>query len=237
MKQRQYHYQHFPERKESPSIQYRITLQESQRQQRQHIIRKINITKSIYYEALDSIVNAIKDRFDQPTFKLFTQVEQFILKAVGKQGLTDELEVLETHFKDDYDADSLTLELQLLPTIIECELINLEEEIKALKSLSREKCMLVGNCVTVIRIILTAGATSATPERSFSMLRGIKTWLQSRMAQRMLNSLTIIYDNKSILDDISLFHVANEFVDHHPDRKKNFVLRQKICGSLYIFCF
>ena len=32
--------------------------------------------KLIYYEALDSAVNAIKDRFDQPAFKLFTQAEQ-----------------------------------------------------------------------------------------------------------------------------------------------------------------
>ena len=31
------------------------------------------------------------------------------------------------------------------------------------------------------------------------------------------NSLFILYDNKSVLDDISLLHVANEFVDHHAD--------------------
>ena len=79
--------------------------------------------KPIYYEALDSIVNAIKDRLDQPTFKLFTQAEQLLLKGVGKQDVTDELKVLETHFKGDYDADSLTSELQLLPTILECQSI------------------------------------------------------------------------------------------------------------------
>ena len=59
------------------------------------------------------------------------------LKAVGKQDVTDESKVLETHFKGDYDADSLTSELQLLPTIFECEPINLEEVVKVLKSLSR----------------------------------------------------------------------------------------------------
>ena len=40
--------------------------------------------KFIYYEALNSVVNAIKDNFDQPTFKLFTQAEQLFLKVVGK---------------------------------------------------------------------------------------------------------------------------------------------------------
>ena len=73
--------------------------------------------KPIYYDALDSTVNAMKDRFDQPTFKLFTQAEQLFLKAVVKQDVTDELKVLETHS---------TSELQLLPTIFECESINLE---------------------------------------------------------------------------------------------------------------
>ena len=57
--------------------------------------------KFIYYEALNSVVNAIKDTFDQPTFKLFTQAEQLFLKVVGKQDVTDELKVLETIFKGD----------------------------------------------------------------------------------------------------------------------------------------
>ena len=38
--------------------------------------------KQIYFEALDAIVNAINDRFDQPAFELFSQVEQLFLKSV-----------------------------------------------------------------------------------------------------------------------------------------------------------
>ena len=36
---------------------------------------------------------------------------------------------------------------------------------------------------------------------------------------KRLNSFFILYDNKSILDNISLLHVANESAEHHPDRK------------------
>ena len=93
--------------------------------------------KPIYYKALNSIFNTIKDKFDQPIFKLFTQAEQLFLKAVGKQNVTDELKVLEKFFQGDYDADSLTSEFQLRPTIFECESINLEELVKELQSLSR----------------------------------------------------------------------------------------------------
>ena len=167
----------------------------------------------------------MKNRFDQLTFKLFTQAKQLSLKVVGKQDVTDVFKVRETNVRGDYDADSLTLELQILPTIFECKPINLGKVAKVLKLLSREKRMLVGICITVIRIILTVSTTSAAPERPFLMMRRIKTWLLSRMAQKSPlpsilnnnNSLSILYDNKSILDDISLLHRANDFVDHHPD--------------------
>ena len=118
---------------------------------------------------------------------------------MGKQDVTDELKVPERHFKSENDVDLLISELQLLPIIFECEPVNLEEVVKVLKSLSREKCMLVENCVIVIQIILTVGVK---PERSSSILR-------SKIAQKRLNSLSILYDNNSILDDISLFHVVN----------------------------
>ena len=61
--------------------------------------------KPVYYEGLDSVVNFMKDRFDQQPFRLFTQAQQLFLKTVGKQNVTDEWKVLETHFKGDYDAD------------------------------------------------------------------------------------------------------------------------------------
>ena len=63
------------------------------------------------------------------------------MKAAGKQDVTNELKVLERHFKGDYVAGSFTSEFQLLPTFFECEPINLEEVAEVLKSLSREKHM------------------------------------------------------------------------------------------------
>ena len=130
--------------------------------------------------------------------------------------------MIEKHFKNDYDEESLITELQLLPTIFEGEYppINLEDVVKVIKSFAPEKRKLIQNVVTVIKIILTNGATSTTPERSFSMLRRIKAWL--RMSQKRLNSLSIMYDNKNLLDNLSLIDVANEFVGLQPDRKNAF---------------
>ena len=95
---------------------------------------------------------------------------------------------------------------------------NFAKLVKVLKSLSREK----RNCVIIIRIILTAGTTSATPERSFSMLRRIKTWLRSRKVQKRCNSLSILYDSKDILTNVLLLMQHYQFVKQHPDGKNTF---------------
>ena len=180
--------------------------------------------KQIYFEALNAIVNAINDRFDQSAFELSSQVEQLFLKSVKKQDVTDELKMVEKHFKNDYDEESLIAELQLLPAIFEeeCSPIKMEDVVKVIKSFAPEKRKLIQNVATVIKIILTNGATSATPERSFPMLRRIKTRLRSRMSQKRLNSLLIMYDNEDLLDNLSLIDVANGFVGLQTDRKNAF---------------
>lgn len=178
--------------------------------------------KPIYFEALDSIVMAIKDRFDQPAFKVFMQTEQLLLKAIKKEDVDDVLNNIGIYFSGDYDHNSLIAELQLLPTIFENNPTHLGEIVEVLKALSAEKKKLLENIITIVKIILTNGATSATPERSFSMLRRIKTWLRSRMTQKRLNALCILNDNKQILDDISLIKVANDFVGERPERKNRF---------------
>ena len=41
--------------------------------------------KAIYNEAIDTIINSIRDNFEQPGFKVFNQVEQLFLKSVNKE--------------------------------------------------------------------------------------------------------------------------------------------------------
>ena len=178
--------------------------------------------KPIYYEALDSIIHVIKERFNQPAFEMYAETEQLLLKAAKKQDITDDLKVLQRNFEGDYDANSIEAELPLLPAIFQCHPINFEDIVQTFQSISREKRLLMKNIACIIKIILTNGATSATPERSFSMLRRIKTWMRSRMSQKRLNSLSIIYCHKSILDELPLVDVANEFVGVQPDRQNSF---------------
>ena len=82
--------------------------------------------------------------------------------------------------------------------------------------------LLICNIITIIRLVLTNGSTSATTERSFSMARRMKTWLRSTIKQKRFNSLVVLNTHKEILDELSLVEVGNDFVDGRPTRRNEF---------------
>ena len=75
-----------------------------------------------------------------------------------------------------------------------------------------------------MKVVLVSGATTATPERSFSMARRIKTWLRSTIKQQRFNSLSILNSSKVHVDKLPLDKVANEFVEKRPNRRNDFCL-------------
>ena len=157
--------------------------------------------KAIYFEAIDVIVSSIKERFEQPAFKIFTEVEQLLLKSISKKPAEEEMKTVKASFCDDFDDQSLPCELELLPTIFRgFKPVNFSDVVGVIQSLSNEKRKLIKNVVIIIRLVLTMGATSATPERSFSTMRRLKTWLRSTMSQKSFNALTLMNENKAILD-------------------------------------
>ena len=81
---------------------------------------------------------------------------------------------------------------------------------------------MIENVVVIIRLVLTMGATSATPERSFFSMRRLKTWLRSTMKQKLFNSLTMMSVHKDTLDSLSVIQIANEFVKLQPERQNIF---------------
>ena len=179
--------------------------------------------KAIYNETIDTIINSFQDRFDKPRFKVFGQAEQLFLKPVNQEDHSDDIMTVESTFRGDYNHDSLITKLQLLPAIFDdCETVNFGDIVKGIQLLSSEKHKLIRNVVSIARLVLTNGARSATPERSFSTLRQLKTWLRSTMNQKRFNSLTLLNEKPDIVDKMSLIDVVNEFVALHPSRLNTF---------------
>ena len=78
------------------------------------------------------------------------------------------------------------------------------------------------NVMTIVKIMLVNGATSATPERSFLMTRKMKTWLRSTMLQRRSNALGILNSNKSLVDKLPPVKFVSDLVDSRPSRGNDF---------------
>ena len=88
--------------------------------------------------------------------------------------------------------------------------------------MDEEKRPMIKNISTIIRVVLASGATSATPKRSFSMQRRIKTWLRSTMGQKRFNSLLVLNAHTDIVDNLSLIEIAERFANAKERRRNEF---------------
>lgn len=69
-----------------------------------------------YFECLDFVSNAIKDRFDQPGYKTLQQLENLLIKAARGELYTEELAYVTAHYTDDIMPSSLSAQLEILTT-------------------------------------------------------------------------------------------------------------------------
>ena len=70
----------------------------------------------------------------------------------------------------------------------------------------------------LIRLFLVSPASSAEAERSFSALRGLKTWLRSAMIQLRLNSRTVCHVRQELVDLVDVNALIEEFVSRNDTR-------------------
>ena len=87
-----------------------------------------------------------------------------------------------------------------------------------LESHPKGQLCFLSNAVKILELFLANRATTATPERSFSLARRIKTWLCSISTAACFNSLQILHADKSVTDSFDLAEVANEFTSKCDSR-------------------
>ena len=69
-------------------------------------------------EALDLVINFIRERFNQPGYRIYCNLENLLLKAVSSDDYTDELQFVLDYYGDDFDHSLLATRLQLFTTSI-----------------------------------------------------------------------------------------------------------------------
>ena len=75
-------------------------------------------------------------------------------------------------YADDAERTALLSEVLILPIMFESlETVPFANIVEKLKAISPQERVIINNVITITKIVLTAGATSVIPERSFSLAR------------------------------------------------------------------
>lgn len=74
----------------------------------------------------------------------------------------------------------------------------------------------------LICLALTIPVTTCTAERSFSVLRRLKTYLRSSMTQERLNHTAVLHVHKDRSEELDLHVIADDFIRRCSIRRNTF---------------
>ena len=178
--------------------------------------------RRVYFEAIDLLVQAIQDRFDQAGYQVYCCMEALLLKAIRKESYSDELKRILDVYVDDLNAPNFAAQLQILSTTAPEGISNIFDVISYLQSLSYAEKELIKEVCILAKLIIVMPATNSSSERSFSAMRRVKSYLRSTMSQERLNNLMILHVHQDYTDTINLIDVANDFVCKSERRSQLF---------------
>ena len=170
------------------------------------------------------MISAIRERFKQPSFEVYENMESLIVKIIAFEDASKETSYLVANYGTEININRFsTAEADILRTIFrESKLDCFQDILDEVESLPKGELCLPLNAVKILELSLVNPATTAIPERSFSLARRIKTWLRSTSTAACFNSLSILHAHKSVTDSIDLVEVANDFTSKCDSRKRIF---------------
>ena len=177
-----------------------------------------------HYEALDVVIQAIADRFDQPGYQVYRNLEELILKASTGCEYDTQLDFVCEFYKDDISKFQLQAQLPLFNAVMtekhKSDLANLtiEDVIKSVQGVPNEQRVALSNVWILLKLLLVMPATNASSERTFSALWRVKTYLRTTMTQERLNNLMVLHVHQDATDKLDLKTIANDFVKEKERR-------------------
>lgn len=177
----------------------------------QYLSAKEYFRKS-YFEAIDVIVSEIKDRFSQPGFEKYGHLEKSLLVPVDELLISNEL--VSSCAAYGLDVRRLANQLEMLRQLMPGGLSSVTEVTERFKLLHDETRSLLSEVEHLIILLLVVPASSAHAERSFSMLRRIKTYMRSTMTQARLNHVTIVHGYQDKVDNLDVDKLCRLFINN-----------------------
>ena len=167
-----------------------------------------------YFEAIDLAIAGIKDRFNQPGYCMYRNLEELLVHAANRKDYSRQLDEVVSFYADDLQQQLLQAQLQTFASHFASAngSVSLRDCLSYLHEMSNEHSEFYSELCTIVRLLLVVPATNAISEQTFSTMRRIKSYLCSTMLQGKLNHLMFLNIHKDLLDGLSLKTTANEFV-------------------------
>ena len=188
-----------------------------------HVGSVEDLYRQKYFEALDLVIESIKNRFQQPGYAVYRNLEDVLVKAANGDPYKEELKAVHDFYGDDFDLSSLSVQLQSLSSFFSRrERITIGDCVAEIQSMTAAQQSYFSEVCKLIRLILVMPATNAISERSFSTMRRLKTYLRSTMLQCRLNHIMLLSINKDRIDYLDLNAIGDEFVRCSEHRLRQF---------------
>ena len=68
-------------------------------------VTPVQVYRRIYFEALDLIVSSIEERFDEPSFKAYSNMETLLIGVLSSQDVSLLMDYMKENYADDVKLD------------------------------------------------------------------------------------------------------------------------------------
>ena len=119
------------------------------------------------------MVSTIKDRFNQPDYHIYANLEKMLLNGAMNKDIDDTLVLLREHYENDFDFPQLKIQLDILSSSFKdgSSDLNLMDIVRHLQNLSYAQHLLLSQVFKLAQYCLVMPASNAMSKPAFSAMR------------------------------------------------------------------
>ena len=172
--------------------------------------------RACYYEILDTTAESLNTRINDKANVFLVSAERLLVAAWAGTDI-DDIDIEEVSKNGDIDAKHLIIQLKSLENLSKYKTAMITDILKEISSCK----VMIPQVLLLCILYLVCPATTATAERSFSILRRLKTCLRGTMSQRRLNNLMILSIYKEEVDNLDMKCIVNDFIKNCDVKRTN----------------
>lgn len=176
---------------------------------------------NIFEKCFDSVLESFAVRFNKANQKIHKSLEKLLLN----QEDSAERLIIEDLYKDDIDFCSFNLHRQMFYEFVKIRKAEHPTCLEDVVDFLQKNSETAGLCpvfTKFVTLLMTIPGSSCTNERSFSLMKRLKSYLRSTMNQDRLNYIAILSTYKEMARDLNMDIIIDEFISLNSLRQTTF---------------